>query len=71
MFPPAIALVRLTNQELLMLRGLASFRSQKELADAMFLSLNTVKTHLRAAYQKLGVSSRAEALTVAGGAGLL
>jgi LuxR family maltose regulon positive regulatory protein len=71
MFPRTISIVRLTNQELLMLRGLASFGSQKELADAMFLSLNTVKTHLRAAYQKLGVSSRAEALTVAGGAGLL
>ncbi|TDE94817.1 LuxR family transcriptional regulator [Occultella glacieicola] len=71
MFPSEVAVVRLTNQELLMLRGLASFRSQRELADAMYLSLNTVKTHLRAAYQKLGVSSRAEALTVAAGAGLL
>ncbi|CAM3733014.1 LuxR family transcriptional regulator [Occultella aeris] len=71
MFPAEVAVVRLTNQELLMLRGLASFQSQKELADAVYLSLNTVKTHLRAAYQKLGVSSRAEALAVAGGAGLL
>ncbi|WP_163544183.1 LuxR C-terminal-related transcriptional regulator [Occultella kanbiaonis] len=71
MFPGEVAVVRLTNQELLMLRGLASFQSQKELADAMYLSLNTVKTHLRAAYQKLGASSRAEALAVAGGAGLL
>ncbi|MBZ2199458.1 LuxR C-terminal-related transcriptional regulator [Occultella gossypii] len=71
MFPSEITVVRLTNQELLMLRGLASFQSQKELADAVYLSLNTVKTHLRAAYQKLGVSSRAEALTVASGAGLL
>lgn len=71
MFPREVTVLRLTNQELLMLRGLNSFGSQRELAEAVFLSLNTVKTHLRAAYQKLGVSSRAEALAVAGGAGLL
>lgn len=71
LFARAVNLVRLTNQELMILRGLVSYGSQKEIADAMFLSLNTVKTHLRAAYKKLGASGRSEALTRAGVAGLL
>lgn len=71
LFAGTVTLIRLTNQELLTLRGLANYGSQKELADATFLSVSTVKTHLRAAYQKLGASSRTQALTIAGLAGLL
>jgi LuxR family maltose regulon positive regulatory protein len=33
-----------------------------EIADALYISRNTVKTHLRSVYQKLGVSSRSEAI---------
>ena len=32
-----------------------------QIADTLFISRNTVKTHLRAIYQKLGVASRSEA----------
>jgi LuxR family transcriptional regulator, maltose regulon positive regulatory protein len=33
-----------------------------QIADTLYISRNTVKTHLRAIYQKLGVASRSEAL---------
>jgi LuxR family transcriptional regulator, maltose regulon positive regulatory protein len=33
-----------------------------QIADTLYISRNTVKTHLRSIYQKLGVASRAEAL---------
>ncbi|HEY7431126.1 MAG TPA: LuxR C-terminal-related transcriptional regulator [Streptosporangiaceae bacterium] len=33
-----------------------------QLADALYISRNTVKTHLRSIYQKLGATSRAQAL---------
>jgi LuxR family transcriptional regulator, maltose regulon positive regulatory protein len=36
--------------------------SYLQIADALFISRNTVKTHLRSIYQKLGVTSRSEAL---------
>jgi DNA-binding NarL/FixJ family response regulator len=37
-------------------------KSNREIAEAMGLSENTVKVHLAAIYRVLGVSSRAEAL---------
>jgi LuxR family maltose regulon positive regulatory protein len=36
--------------------------TNQEIADALYLSVNTVKTHLRAVYHKLGVSSRRAAV---------
>ena len=45
-----------------MLRLLRSHMTNQEIADALYLSVNTVKTHLRAVYHKLGVSSRREAV---------
>jgi LuxR family transcriptional regulator, maltose regulon positive regulatory protein len=52
----------LTASELAVLRLLRSHLTNQEIADALYLSVNTVKTHLRAVYHKLGVSSRRQAV---------
>ena len=52
----------LTDRELAVLRLLASGLTRREIADALYVSQNTVKTHLRAIYRKLDASSREEVL---------
>jgi LuxR family transcriptional regulator, maltose regulon positive regulatory protein len=52
----------LSESELRVLRLLADGRSLREVAKVLFLSLNTVKTHRRTIYRKLGVTTRAEAV---------
>lgn len=52
----------LTPSELAVVRLLPSFLTNREIAATLFLSVNTVKTHLKSAYIKLGVSSRREAI---------
>jgi LuxR family transcriptional regulator, maltose regulon positive regulatory protein len=54
--------VILTESELAVLRFLPSHLTNQEIAEALFLSINTVKTHLRSAYRKLGVASRRAAI---------
>jgi LuxR family maltose regulon positive regulatory protein len=60
-----------TSAELSVLRLLAGDLSQREIGAALFLSVNTVKTHARALYRKLGVSTREEAVARATALGLL
>jgi LuxR family transcriptional regulator, maltose regulon positive regulatory protein len=52
----------LTGSELTVLRFLPSHMTNQEIAEALFLSINTVKTHLRSAYRKLGVANRRQAI---------
>jgi LuxR family maltose regulon positive regulatory protein len=52
----------LTASELAVLRFLPSHMTNQEIAEALFLSINTVKTHLRSAYRKLGVANRRQAI---------
>lgn len=54
----------LTPRELDVLRLVAKGRTNKELASAMFVSEETVKTHMKALFLKLGVHDRAEAVSV-------
>jgi LuxR family maltose regulon positive regulatory protein len=60
----------LTSRELTVVRYLASRRTHKEIAAELFVSTNTLKTHVKRIYQKLGVSSRIEAVTEAHRLGL-
>jgi LuxR family maltose regulon positive regulatory protein len=57
--------------ELAVLRYLATDLSQREIGARLYLSLNTVKSHTRELYRKLGVHSRPEAVKRAKGLGLL
>jgi LuxR family maltose regulon positive regulatory protein len=61
----------LSPAELRLLHFLPTHLSFREIAEELFVSPNTVKTQARSVYQKLGVSSRAEAVACARTAGLL
>jgi LuxR family maltose regulon positive regulatory protein len=53
----------LSESEMSVLRLLRSELSQREIAGALHLSMNTIKTHTRNIYRKLEVAERAEAVT--------
>ena len=55
----------LTDRERVVLRRLPSQRSLDEIASDLTVSVNTVKTHVRAIYGKLGVNNRRSAVVVA------
>jgi LuxR family maltose regulon positive regulatory protein len=61
----------LTNREMTVLRMLRGTMSIAEIAQELKLSSNTIKTHIRAIYRKLGVSTRPGAVTRARGLGLM
>ena len=68
---PALPREALTRSEVRVLRYLPSNLSTREIAAEFYLSTNTVKTHQRHVYQKLGASSRTEAVERARALGLL
>ncbi|GAB3614745.1 LuxR C-terminal-related transcriptional regulator [Humibacter ginsengisoli] len=57
--------VVLTQRERAVLSNLMSTGSVAEIAGALFVSTNTVKTQLRSIYRKLGVTNREDAVAVA------
>jgi LuxR family transcriptional regulator, maltose regulon positive regulatory protein len=60
----------LSESELRVLARLAEGHSLREVAKDLYLSLNTVKTHRRTIYRKLGASTREEALARAAELGI-
>ena len=64
-------LPRLTDRETDVLRLLATGKSNKEIARALFVSEATVKSHLVHIFTKLGVDSRARAIHTAQEIGLI
>jgi two-component system NarL family response regulator len=63
--------IQLTPRELAALRLLANGESNKEIATSLGISERTVKTHLAHLFEKLGVTSRTEAVRVATRRGLV
>ena len=57
--------------ELAVLRGLAAGLSRREIGAQLHISLNTVKSHTRELYRKLGATSQADAVAHAEALGLL
>ncbi|MCU1356751.1 MAG: putative LuxR family transcriptional regulator [Acidimicrobiales bacterium] len=56
---------QLTERELAVLRYLPADLSQRDISTELYVSLNTVKTHCRAIYRKLGVGDRKAAVQAA------
>ncbi|MBN1402667.1 MAG: LuxR family transcriptional regulator [Anaerolineae bacterium] len=63
--PPQPLIEPLSERELEVLRLLAASLTNDEIARQLYLSVNTVKTHLKNVYAKLGVHSRRQAVAEA------
>jgi LuxR family maltose regulon positive regulatory protein len=61
----------LSERELTILRALAGPLSQRDIGRELYVSHNTIHSHTRSIYRKLGASSRAEALRYARERGLI
>jgi LuxR family maltose regulon positive regulatory protein len=60
---PALVHDSLTDRQLMVLTHLARFQTNDEIATELYVSVNTVKAHVRAVYQKLEVTNRREAVS--------
>jgi LuxR family maltose regulon positive regulatory protein len=60
--PPSAIIDPLSPRELDVLRLLAEMLSTTEIAAALFVSINTVRTHIRSILRKLGVTRRNDAV---------
>lgn len=62
---------QLSDRELIVLQHLPAWRSNGEIAADLYVSVNTVKAHLKSIYRKLDVTSRSSAVAKARAVGLL
>ncbi len=67
----AAQLEELSDRELSVLRLMSGTLSQREIGNHLYISFNTVKTHSKHIYRKLGVSQRSEAVSRARELGLI
>ena len=68
---PTAPLERLTARELEVLRLIARGLDNREIADALVLSVATVKSHVNRVFLKLGARDRAQAVIAAYEAGVV
>ena len=61
----------LTPRELEVLAGIGRGLSNQELAEELFIADNTVKTHVKRVFTKIGARDRAQAVVIAYQAGLV
>ena len=66
-----VAALAITPREMEILDEIAAGKSTREIAQALFVSENTVKTHASRLYDKLGVNRRTQAVQEARRLGLL
>ena len=66
-----VAALGITPRELEILEQIASGKSTRQIADALFVSENTVKTHASRVFDKLGVNRRTQAVHEAKRLGLI
>jgi DNA-binding NarL/FixJ family response regulator len=59
---PPYKVDELSAREVIVLQYLATSMSYQEIASALYLSINTVKTHVKNVLRKLSATSRAEAV---------
>jgi LuxR family transcriptional regulator, maltose regulon positive regulatory protein len=69
--PPFATLEALSQREREVLRYVPSVLSAAEIGAELYVSVNTVKAHLRSIYRKLGVNRRRDAVIQAHRHGLL
>ena len=62
---------RLSRRERAVLAELAQGHATEEIAEALFLSPHTVRSHVKAAMRKLDARTRAHAVAIALGAGAI
>jgi DNA-binding CsgD family transcriptional regulator/class 3 adenylate cyclase len=63
--PPDVSTDGLSPRELEVLRLIADGKTNQEIADGLFISLNTVATHVRSIFNKTEAANRAEAAVYA------
>jgi LuxR family maltose regulon positive regulatory protein len=68
---PVVAVEPLSEREVAVLRQLRGTLSLREIGQQLHVSPNTVKTHTKAIYRKLGVSTRLDAIAKGHDAGIL
>ncbi len=61
----------ISKRELEVLLMLGQGKSNKEIAEALFVSTNTIKTHISSLFEKLDVKNRTQAIIVAKNQGIL